>query len=146
MKSSLFSSLFVLLLGLLTALTPYYLFPVCEATVASASGASIPMKCFWMARAVLGQGIIVMFAGLVLAVFSSPGVRLGTGLMLLPISLVTALLSTQLVGVCASETMACHMGTLPAVCLLSLFTALCAAAIAWKARKNMVSLKHKRSP
>lgn len=129
--------MFVLLLGLLTALTPYYIFPVCQATVAAASGAAIPMKCFWMARAVLGQGMIVMFAGALLAFSSSPGVRLGASLMLLPVSLVTALLPTWLIGVCMNEAMPCHMGTLPALCLLSLFTALSAAAIAWKARKNM---------
>ena len=133
----LFSAGLIMLLGLLIMLTPQIIFPVCERTIATASGGAVPMKCFWTARAAYGTGGLVMTAGLMLAFVGLPGVRLGIAAMLLFVSLLSALLPMELIGVCAGVMMPCHMGTLPALCLLSLFSGLASLGVAWAAWKEL---------
>jgi len=137
MKSGRFSACVIVVLGMLTILAPYVIFPVCDGLVATASGGAMPMKCFWTARAAAGLGGPLLFAGLVLFFAESPAVRFGVALMLLPIGLLILLVPWKLIGVCAAEAMPCHMGTLPALCLLSLFTGVTAAAIAWRGYRMM---------
>ena len=127
-----------MLLGLLIMLTPQSIFPVCEQTIATASGAAVPMKCFWTARAAYGVGGLIVVAGLMLAFTGLPGVRLGIAAMLLFTSLLSGLMPTELIGVCAGVMMPCHMGTLPALALLSLFTGLAALGVAWAAWKELL--------
>jgi hypothetical protein len=117
-----FAGLPFIALGLLIAATPYCLFPVCAGHVATASGAFLPMKCFWTARAALGCGGVIACAGSIIALASSPGVRLGAVLALLPLGALVAAFPTVLIGVCPNEMMPCRMGTLPALCLLGTFT------------------------
>lgn len=122
----------IIFLGLLTLVTPFWLFPVCTGTITTATGAVVPMKCFWTARIAASLGGAILFAGILLFFATRPGLRLGVALMLLPLGVVIILVPLYLVGVCPSEAMPCHMGTLPALVLLGSFVCLSAALIAWR--------------
>ena len=127
----------LVMLGTLVVLTPYYVFPVCQASVATAAGGTAPMKCFWSARAALGTGGLTIAAGLLLFFARYSGVRLGIALMLLPVGLLTILAPSALIGVCVTETMPCRMGTLPALSLLGLLVMLTAAVMAFRSGKAL---------
>lgn len=137
MKNRLFPACLFLALGLLIVATPYALFPVCPLSDAAASGAAMPMKCFWTARAALGLGLAVILPGGFLAFAPYPGLRLFLALALLTGGLLTAAVPLKIIGVCSSPMMPCRMGTLPALCLLGLFTGLGALAVAVKAWKAL---------
>lgn len=126
MRQRLFPALLFVVLGLLIALTPWILFPVCEKTIQTVSGMQAPMKCFWTGKAASGAGGIIAVAGLFMALAASPAVRQGIALALLPVSLFVFLLPLHIIGVCAAETMPCRMGALPALEMLSTLTALAA--------------------
>ncbi|MDR2745521.1 MAG: DUF4418 family protein [Desulfovibrio sp.] len=123
----------VIVLGFLIAATPYYLFPVCTGRITAVNGAFLPMKCFWTAKAALGCGGVIVCAGIIIALASSPGVCLGVALTLLPISALVTAFPTVHVGVCQNEMMPCRMGTLPALCLLGILTGVFALIMAlWR--------------
>ena len=145
MKEISWGALLLIVLGCLIALTPYHLFPVCKATVPTASGGAVPMKCFWTARAVLGNGGMIAFAGLLLLFVKTPGVRLGAALAPFSAGLLAVMTPHGLIGVCPGETMACHMGTLPALTLLGSFAVLAAIGIAARAGKRMKHPARKNS-
>lgn len=104
--------------GALLALLPQFVLPVCSATVATASGGSTPMKCFWTARAEIGAGALIIFGGIRLCVLCAPGIRLGVSLMAAGTALLAMAFPTVLIGVCAFEYMPCRMGTLPGIMLV----------------------------
>lgn len=137
MKKFSWGALAIIALGVIIALTPYTLFPVCRTAAITASDATAPMKCFWVARATLGNAGGVVFCGVVFLFVSTPGVRLGAALMLLFTGLLTALTPNALIGVCPGESMPCRIGTLPALSLLGLLTSFAAACIAVRAGKRM---------
>lgn len=136
MKGFSWGGAFVLLLGVLIALTPYFIFPVCEALIPTAMGGAVPMKCFWAARVSAGSGGAVAFAGILLLAGRAPGFRMGVSFMVLALGALVILNPHKLIGVCPGETMACHMGTLPALTLLGVLTILAAALILLAARKE----------
>ena len=103
--------------GVLLAAFPYVLLPVCSGGMTMASGASVPMKCFWTARAVLGTGLFITFGGVVYCFCHNPGVRLGIAAMIAGAAVLAVAFPTILIGICPTETMPCHMGTLPALIL-----------------------------
>jgi hypothetical protein len=139
MKKISWGAFFLVVLGTAIALAPYFLFPVCQASVPTASGGAVPMKCFWTARAALGDGGVIVFSGLLLFFVKAPGVRLGIALAPLLAGALVAATPQWLIGVCPGEMMACRMGTLPALTLLgggAVITAVCVAAGAGKSMTN----------
>lgn len=114
----------VLLLGVLVALVPQYVFPVCPGLIETVAGKHVPMKCFWMARAELGVGFIIGLSGLVMLLSKNMGVRLGLSMGTLFAGIVVIALPVCLIGVCPSPQMACHAGTLPALIILGALTIL----------------------
>lgn len=111
--------IFLILAGILLALVPHILLPVCEGVVATASGGNVPMKCFWTAKAELGTGALTAFAGLLYCLSRNPGVRFGIAVMTAATGMLGMAFPTLLIGVCPSETMPCRMGTLPALVLIN---------------------------
>ena len=124
-------------LGILVCLTPYTLFPVCEGHITTAAGGAVPMKCFWSARASLGNGGLAIVAGGLLLLSNHAPFCLGVTIMLVFLGLAIILTPGLLIGVCASEMMSCHMGTLPALTLLGLLLMGTAICMAFAARKVM---------
>lgn len=111
--------IFLILAGALIAVVPQFILPVCESGVATASGGSVPMKCFWTARAELGTGALVAFCGTLLCVCRDADVRSGIAAVTSAASLLALAFPTILIGMCGAETMPCRMGALPALILLA---------------------------
>lgn len=117
------SAILVILLGLLVILIPTYILPVCppsEIIINHEHHMTYKfMKCHWTAQAEIGVGVVIALIGLCMLLIKSALIRLGLSLSLIIITLLVAALPTVLIGVCPGEMMDCHIGTLPALLLLS---------------------------
>lgn len=113
MRGNVFSGIFFVLAGILLALIPTDIFPVCDKLVTTAAGTTIPMKCFWTGRAELGAGGFFVFAGLALLVIRQRTVHSGIYLLSIAGAALALLFPTYLIGLCKTESMACRMGTEP---------------------------------
>lgn len=110
--------IFLILAGVLIAVVPQFIVPVCENAVHTASGGSVPMKCFWTARAELGTGALIAFCGLLLCICRNAGARFGIAAVAAAASLLALAFPSMLIGMCGAETMPCRIGTLPGLILL----------------------------
>ena len=104
--------------GVSLTLMPQFLLPVCQGMAPTASGGGIPMKCFWMARAEIGIGALVVLGGFLYCFSHDAGTRFCLAAMTAGAALLAIAFSTVLIGVCAAETMPCRMGTQPALVLV----------------------------
>lgn len=123
MKAKVFG-LFIAILGLLLAVGPIYIVPPCVKMLTTLSGAEIPMKCFWSARAELGIGILISVGGILTMFFTSAKARLAISLMIFFTSLLALAIPAHLIGGCKMETMACQLTTFPFIYVLSSVIAL----------------------
>lgn len=121
-------SLVFVVLGLLVILVPTYLLPVCAPmeVISPVVNVQTPahvavkyMKCHWTGQAEMGIGAVIMALGLLMLLSRSACVRLGLSLSVICVAMLAAAIPTVLIGVCPGEMMPCHMGTLPALLLLS---------------------------
>jgi hypothetical protein len=113
MKNQLFFGISFVALGLLIAIGPYTLFPVCEAM------GDMVMRCFWTRRASLGVGLLIAALGALAAVFKPAQVRLGLGIGVFLNSALALLVPTALIGVCDHAHASCRILALPALAVLS---------------------------
>jgi len=97
------------ILGLLIALGPQFLFKVCAAH----SGA-LPL-CHWSAQAELGMGMLVAALGLCFIVFSDPKTRQGFAIGIFLTGIIVLGIPHALIGGCIAKTMACHRVAFPAL-------------------------------
>lgn len=119
-RNLIFAGVFVLL-GILLALAPLALFPVCEhegLRMRLASGKEVPMKCFWTARAELGLAILLVANGILLTLFSKTGDGRTAAGMAAAIGVVVILVPSVLIGTCMNPQMPCNVGTKPALLFL----------------------------
>lgn len=124
MTQRLFPGIFVILLGLLLIFIPFHLFPVCADSIPLPSGKSVPMRCFYTGQVEVGFGIALMLLGFSLGIFINKAIRFGLCLAGLCLALLILAVPTVLVGVCMNPTMACHIGTYPALMVVGGFSAL----------------------
>ncbi|MBP3730201.1 MAG: DUF4418 family protein [Mailhella sp.] len=122
-------------LGMLIVLTPYCIFPVCTKMMQLEGGSFAPMKCFWTARSVLGNGSIIILAGIMTCLCRTYALRAALGVMASAAGMVVVLTPSFLIGVCAGETMRCRMQTAPSLYLLGLLTIVCGLALAWRSAR-----------
>jgi hypothetical protein len=99
--------------GLLLAIGPYTLFPVCEAM------GDMVMKCFWTRRAELGIGLVIVVLGVLTLVFKSSQIRLGLGIGVFLNGVLALLIPATLIGVCEHAHASCRVLALPALSVLS---------------------------
>ncbi|MDR3237502.1 MAG: DUF4418 family protein [Spirochaetia bacterium] len=121
MKKRLIFGIPQIAIGLLIAVGPAALFPVCETAHGAHGVHGMMMKCHWTMRAELGIGLVIAVLGILNILFSSGRVRLGLSLSLLLNGFLLLLVPTALIGVCGGH-MACHTLTMPALSVLSVIS------------------------
>jgi hypothetical protein len=138
MKNRIVSGILFFILGLLVAIGPITIVPVCgihssmhgeesgmkmesDKMQTETSATSSYMKCHWTARAELGVGLVIVTLGILLIFVSKRLIRLGISLAIGINGVLALLIPTRLIGVCASKKMACHELTLPTLVILSSF-------------------------
>ena len=118
MKNKYVVGALLLVLGLLIAIGPQKIFPVCEFNPEK------PMKCNWMGKAEIGVGAVVALIGVLQMVMDHAKVRMGLSMAAVPMGLLTLLLPTKLIGVCMNVHMRCVTLTRPALLMLGIATIL----------------------
>lgn len=100
------TSLGTILLGLLLALGPQFLFRPCPTT-------EKVMKCFWSCRALMVVGCIAALAGVLLWLAKSADTRKALSVVAFALFLSAVLIPTVVIGGCVKEDMACRLVTFP---------------------------------
>jgi hypothetical protein len=128
MKNKVVGSI-VFALGLLVALTPRYILPVCE------WAGKKPMNCGYMGRTEILIGLIVI--SIAAGVFFSKSVEALRWLMLVGfVTGVVVVLAPQVLGYCPSSQMPCHYGTVPMLRLLGGLLVITSIAAAFISRRD----------
>ena len=125
----------LVLLGILIILTPWILFPVCEMEgnfIVTASGMKVPMTCGWTARAETGVGALIVVAGGLLIVRSTPETRQTIGIFSIALGALVVLFPTVLIGMCKVATHSCRMTTLPVLEILGIIVIILGGYLFWK--------------
>jgi hypothetical protein len=116
MKNRIITGISFIILGVLIAIGPLYIFKVC-----SPMGKEV-MKCFYTAKAEIGVGSLIAILGILLFVFKSTQTRFGISISITLAGVLAGLIPTVFIGVCGMSAMHCHMVTLPAIIVLSILT------------------------
>jgi hypothetical protein len=115
MKNRIISGGATIVFGLLIALGPQFLFPVCPIV------GDIVMKCHWSARAEIGiGGPLIAGLGIALFFFANPKIRLGLTIGIFLSGVLALLIPHVLVGGCVMHTMPCRKITFPAITVISI--------------------------
>jgi hypothetical protein len=123
MKNRFIIGIVITLLGLLLAVGPQTIFPVCEA------GEKI-MKCCLTGRAATGIGGVIAVIGILLLIFGNKRTRIGLLLALVPIGIYAVLIPNLLIGVCGGAHMNCRALALPAITIIGVTVSVFAIASA----------------
>lgn len=119
MKNKKAAGIVIIVLGMLIALIPKSIFPVCTNMIELINGKSLCMKCHWTAMAELLIGGLIVFSGILLILFKKYETRLALSIMLFLLGLTALLIPTSVIGMCETATMACRVGTEPALIVVS---------------------------
>ena len=102
MKNRLISGILFIALGVLIAIGPKIIFPVC-----GTMGEEF-MKCHWTAQAELGIGGLIIILGVLLLLLASKMLRLGIQIAIILQFAEAILIPSVLIGVCEGNHMRCH--------------------------------------
>jgi hypothetical protein len=100
----------VVVLGLLIALGPQFLFKVCAPH--EEGGFS---HCHWSAQAEIGMGFLIVALGGCMIALRDPKTQLGLAIAVFLASFVSLFIPHTLIGGCSMATMACHRVAFPAL-------------------------------
>jgi hypothetical protein len=134
MKKVIIFGAVVIILGLLIALGPQFLFKVCGPTMASNASeeladccavpeesgccgpvaSSLPI-CHWSARAEIGMGLLIAALGACIIVFTDAKTQFGLLIGVFMASLIALATPHTLIGGCGSMAMACRRIAFPAL-------------------------------
>jgi hypothetical protein len=109
MKKQLIYGITIIILGLLIALGPQFLFKVC-----TAHDGALP-RCHWSARAEIGMGMLAAALGICLLAFSDPKTQLGLAIGIFLTGIIVIGIPYALIGGCAAKTMNCRRIAFPAL-------------------------------
>lgn len=97
------------------------------------------MKCQWAWRAVVSTTVVIVINAVIRLLFSDEGIRTGSSIAILTISIQNILLVGTVIPLCGMEDMACRSLTKPGNTVLGIITAIAAiadiAVIALKKKK-----------
>ncbi len=122
MKNKPTTGIVAITLGILVALTPIAIFPVCTDMIELMNGKTLFMKCHWTAMAELLVGILIVFDGMLIMGFKKHETRTALSIMLFLFGLTALVIPTVVIGMCETATMACRVGTEPALIVVSVIT------------------------
>ena len=122
MKNKPTSGIIVIVLGVLVALIPIIIFPVCTNRIELMNGKTLFMKCHWTAMTELLVGILIVFDGILIIGFNKCETRIALIIMTFLFGLIALLIPTVVIGMCETATMACRVGTEPALIVVSVIT------------------------
>lgn len=127
----------IVILGILLVLTPMYIFPVCGVgRYAPPPGEPIGHHaCHGTLKAVTVLGSVAVLAGLMPLLWPGRKTALTASAAALVIAALAVLFPTVITGLCKMPTMACRLGTLPALITIAVLTALTGAAGLYTSRK-----------
>jgi len=160
MKKTVIISAVVMVLGLLIALGPQFLFKVCDPSMSSSAStssasadaddccaepeknsccgpvaSSLPI-CHWSARAEIGIGLLIVALGACMIVFTNAEAHLGLLIGIFLSSIIAIAIPHSLIGGCATMTMRCRRIAFPALTIesviLLIFSAIMITIIAIK--------------
>jgi hypothetical protein len=115
MKNRVISGGGVIVLGLLIALGPQFLFKVCPVVD------DMYMRCHWSAQAEIGiGGILIVGLGIALIFFANPKIRLGLTIGIFLSGVLALLIPHALIGGCVMHNMPCRKITFPAITAISI--------------------------
>jgi hypothetical protein len=109
LKIRLIYGIAIIILGLLIALGPQFLFKSC-----TAHDGSFPI-CHWSVQAEMGLGMLVAALGLCFIAFSDPKTQLGLAIGVFLTGIIVLGIPHALIGGCTAKTMACHKVAFPAL-------------------------------
>ena len=110
-------------LGLLAAIGPRTIFPVCSA-------AEMKMKCYYTANAELAVGIIAALIGIAIILIDKNKAKLVLSAVQAVLGLVIILIPTAIIGVCGSPMMHCVSATKPALIVIGALVTLISVILA----------------
>lgn len=132
-----FLAVLLLVLGVLIAVTPRYIFPVCEykgLRMMTQGGGYTPMRCFYTGRAELGLGLLTVLLSIFLLLSTQRETQIYLSLSLALVFSLSLLIPFWLIGICQGPTMPCRVGTWPALLLeggFGLVFSLLSLGLAW---------------
>jgi hypothetical protein len=125
----------LVLLGIVIALTGWYIFPVCEMHglfTETKTGVKLPMPCGYTARAETGIGALIVVAGGLLLARNTSETRLAVGVFSLACGVLVVLFPTVIIGMCRLADHPCRQLTLPALEILGVTVIIIAGYLIWK--------------
>jgi hypothetical protein len=123
MKKAVICGGVVILLGLLIALGPQFLFKVCG------HGEDGYPRCHWSGQAEIGIGLLIVALGACMVVFTDPKTHLGLIIGVFMASLIALAIPHFLIGGCGMMTMLCRKTAFPALTVESVILLLYAAVM-----------------
>jgi len=114
MKIRIIGGAAAIVLGLLIALGPQFLFKVCEPM-----GENF-MRCHWTAQAEIGIGALIAALGIALTLFAAPKTRLGLVIGILLSGILALLIPHALIGGCSMSSMQCRKIAFPSITVISI--------------------------
>lgn len=121
MKKNIIICTLSVILGLLIAFGPQYLFPV------DFSCSCCPAHCVWSAQTLIGLGIVIAALGLCFIVYTDPKTQLGLTISIFLTGLISMLIFLVIIGGCEMKNMKCRQSSFP------ILTVLCSLVLAGSA-------------
>jgi hypothetical protein len=153
MKKVIISSAIVIVLGLLIALGPKFIFKVCDSYMTAIEGgedccaepaqnsccgaslSDLPI-CYWSAQAEMGMGLLIIALGACMIVFTEQKTHLGLLIGVFFSSIIALAIPNFLITGCTTMNMRCHRVAFPALniesAILLVFSAIMITLIAMK--------------
>ncbi len=112
-------AILLIALGVATIFVPsFYTCAAHGKAIQLPNGKSIPMKCFWTARAEIGLGILLLAVGVFLFISRNLESRRFLLLFAIILGILIMLFPTALIGVCANPDMLCVLLMKPILLLI----------------------------
>ena len=124
----------LVLLGIIIALTSWFIFPVCEMHglyVETKTGTKLPMPCGYTARAETGMGALIVITGALLIARGNRETRQVVGVFSIATGALVVLFPTFLIGMCKLADHPCRQLTLPVLEILGVAVVIAGGYLAW---------------